>query len=141
MALLDCCVDSVPASDICLLGGPEQLDLAVFLGVSDIFLVERDGAGGLPLGFQPTARQFFDHIPNILHVVGFHLAPLPVHICHGGGRSQQRLRLFPWKVQRLHFHQNVLPHGILISVVDDFLRLLFQQPRTVLFLLRCHFVV
>ena len=109
----------------------------VFAGL----LIDWDSAGGLPLGLQHRIGPRLNALPQNIHVARLHVPEVLVNIGQREGRGQQRRRLGRGKVQGLHLHQNVLPHGILIGVVQHFLRGLAQQPVLKPFLLRCHFVI
>ena len=74
------------------------------------------------------------------HVAGFLLAPIPIKIGQRCGRGQQRLRLGCGQVA-FQRHKNILPNGVFVGVVKNFLRGLRYQPRPIAILFRFHFLI
>ena len=83
----------------------------------------------------------FHAVADRVHVAGFQIGELVVEDRHRRGRQQQRPRLGLGERQLLHAHQNILPHGVFIAVMEDFLRGLALQPVPVLVLLPRELVV
>ena len=76
-----------------------------------------------------------DAVADRVHVAGFQIGELVVEDRHGRGGQQQRPRFRLAERQLLHTHQNILPHGVFIAVMEDFLRGLALQPVPVFVLL------
>ena len=76
-----------------------------------------------------------DAVADRVHVAGFQIGELVVEDRHGRGGQQQRPRFRLAERQLLHTHQNILPHGVFIAVMENFLRGLALQPVPVLVLL------
>ena len=83
----------------------------------------------------------FHAVADRVHVAGFQIGELVVKERHGRGGQQQRSRFRLAERQLLHAHQNILPHGVFIAVMEDFLRGLALQPVPVLVLLPRELVV
>ena len=82
-----------------------------------------------------------DAVADRVHVAGFQIGELVVEDRHRRGGQQQRPRFRLAERQLLHAHQNILPHGVFIAVMEDFLRGLVLQPVPVLVLLPRELVV
>ena len=82
-----------------------------------------------------------DAVADRVHVAGFQIGELVVEDRHGRGGQQQRPRFRLAERQLLHTHQNILPHGVFIAVMEDFLRGLAFQPVPVFVLLPRELVV
>ena len=82
-----------------------------------------------------------DAVADRVHVAGFQIGELVVEDRHGRGGQQQRPRFRLAERQLLHAHQNILPHGVFIAVMEDFLRGLALQPVPVFVLLPRELVV
>ncbi len=90
--------------------------------------------------FGPILYVVFDYVPDVLHVMVFHLASLPVHIRQRGGRGQQHRRLLCRKVQHLHPDLSVITPRKLDGVIQDFVGRLGRQSCPEVFLFLGHFV-
>ena len=102
--------------------------------------IERDG----PLFFQNLThiiRSVFNAVPDHIHVAGLQLLKVTVHIGQRCRRIQKRLGLGIGQLQVLHRHHNVLPDGVLIGMVQDFLRGLAFQPVPVFVLFSGHLLI
>ena len=102
--------------------------------------IERDG----PLFFQNLThiiRSVFNAVPDHIHVAGLQLLKVTVHIGQRCRRIQKRLGLGIGQLQVLHRHHNVLPDGVLIGMVQDFLRGLAFQPVPVFVLFSGHLFI
>ena len=103
--------------------------------------------GGIGINRQLTELFCFvfcrvlDAVADRVHVAGFQIGELVVKDRHGRGGQQQRPRFRLAERQLLHAHQNILPHGVFIAVMEDFLRGLALQPVPVLVLLPRELVV
>ncbi len=62
-------------------------------------------------------RPFLNAFPDHIHIAGFQLFKMAVHIGQRGGGIQKRLGLVIGEFQFLHRHHNVLPDGVLIGLV------------------------
>ena len=82
-----------------------------------------------------------DAVADRVHVAGFQIGELIIEDRHGRGGQQQRPRFRLAERQLLHAHQNILPHGVFIAVMEDFLRGLAFQPVPVFVLLPRELVV
>ena len=97
--------------------------------------------GGIGINRQLTELFCFvfcrvlDAVADRIHVAGFQIGELVVEDRHGRGGQQQRPRFRLVQRQLLHAHQNILPHGVFIAVMEDFLRGLALQPVPVFVLL------
>src|SRR5699024_1901716 len=69
------------------------------------------------------------------------LFPLPIDGLHGRGHGQERGGLGLGHIHELRRRQNVLPDGVLVCVVQNFLRRLAHQPVPVLGLLGGQFFI
>ena len=104
-------------------------------------------AGGIGIDRQLTELfrlifcRILDAVADRVHVAGFQIGELVVEDRHRRGRQQQRPRFRLTERQLLHAHQNILPHGVFIAVMEDFLRGLALQPVPVLVLLPRELVV
>ena len=76
-----------------------------------------------------------DAVADRVHVAGFQIGELIIEDRHGRGGQQQRPRFRLAERQLLHAHQNILPHGVFIAVMENFLRGLALQPVPVFVLL------
>ena len=112
---------------------------------------------------KPTQREFIESSRKIIYIslIYFFLVtlvtPLKITryktICHDIPRHEtihitQRTRgtkqspcLFRLKLQLLHTHHDVLPHRVFVGMVEDFGRLLMQQPVPIFVLLGFHFLI
>ena len=88
LAFQDRRFNGVPAGDVRLIGSLKGGKLTVFTCVSDILPVERDGAGGLPLGLQQTVSPPLNTLPDVIHMAGFHIPKIFENIGQRGGRRQ-----------------------------------------------------
>ena len=82
-----------------------------------------------------------DAVADRVHVAGFQIGELIIEDRHGRGGQQQRPRFRLTERQLLHAHQNILPHGVFIAVMENFLRGLALQPVPVFVLLPRELVV
>ena len=91
-------------------------------------------AGGIGIDrqlFEPFCLvpcRVLDTVADRVHVAGFQIGELVVEDRHRRGGQQQRPRFRLAERQLLHAHQNILPHGVFIAVMEDFLRRLVLQP-------------
>ena len=95
----------------------------------------------LPELFRLIFCRVLDAVADRVHVAGFQIGELVVEDRHGRGGQQQRPRFRLAERQLLHAHQNILPHGVFIAVMEDFLRGLAFQPVPVFVLLPRELVV
>ena len=87
-------------------------------------------------------RPVLDALPDHIHMPGIgHLGEGPVDVRHRVRGGQQRPRLIVRQLQRLHLHQDVLPHRVLHGVEQDVCGRLFHQPCPELVLLRRHLLI
>ena len=89
----------------------------------------------IPEFFCLVPCRVLDAVADRVHVAGFQIGELAVEDRHRRGGQQQRPRFRLAERQLLHAHQNILPHGVFIAVMEDFLRGLALQPVPVLVLL------
>ena len=128
------------AADVYQLLGIEPLEVGQqvkLLCLGDLF---RRNIAHLPS--LPLARFLFslyhsvgaglDHVPQVLHVVGFHFVPFLVNVCQWVVGFQQRPDLGLRQFERRHFHHDVLSDGVRTSVVKDYIGRLGQKPSPVL---------
>ena len=60
---------------------------------------------------------FLNAVPDHIHIAGFQLFKMAVHISQRRGGIQKRLCLVIGEFQFLHRQHNVLPDGVLIGMV------------------------
>ena len=80
----------------------------------------------LLLPLQALIRFRFDGVPDGIHMLGFSVPKLLIHITQRTRGTKQSPCLFRLKLQLLHTHYDVLPHRVFVGVVEDFGRLLMQ---------------
>ena len=140
-AIPDCGLNGITARDVGLTGCAKGVQFSVFSGIFAGLLIERDCAGCLLLCLQQRICPRLYALSHGIHVSRFHVAEILVNVGQREGGCQQCRRLGCGKGQRLHLHQDVLPHGIFVGVIQHFLRALAQQLMSVPLLFRCHFVI
>src|SRR5699024_907272 len=99
------------------------------------------GFGAVQSCIQHDIRSVYNAAPYFLHVAAFYIIQFFIHIRQRRRRGKQRRCLGIGQVVVLQRKQNVLPHNILIGVVQNLLRRLGQQPVPELLLFRKHLPV
>ena len=128
------------ALEIGVVGGPVLLQLPMLFRIGSGVRVN----GGFPqlrLGLASIIGPVLNAVPDHIHVAGLQLLKVTVHIGQRCGRIQEGLGLGVGQLQFLHRHHDVLPDGVLIGVVQNFLRGLAFQPVPVFVLLSGHLLI
>src|SRR5699024_8623064 len=99
------------------------------------------GFGAVQLFIPHDTRSVYNAAPYFLHVAAFYIIQFFIPIRQRRGRGKQRRSLSIGQVVVFEREQNVLPHDVLIGVVQNLLRRLGQQPVPELLLFRKHLLV
>ena len=123
-------------------GAGIQADLKTMIangvyGMSAITALTAQNTTGVQGIFEVTPEFLEQEIDSVFTDI----RPDVVEDRHRRGGQQQRPRFRLAERQLLHAHQNILPHGVFIAVMEDFLRGLALQPVPVLVLLPRELVV